>query len=83
MADARPPDDFHRWLNTLIIGACGTLLGVIWYMLQLQIAGVGAMVAEVRSDAKVIQAQANDLHGVVKGLEQRIQDLVDTFNRKK
>ena len=79
----KPPDDFHRWLNTFIIGGCGTLLGVIWYMLQAQIAAVGILVTESRGDSRVIQQQAKDLHGEVKGLEQRVQDLVDTINRKK
>lgn len=76
-------ESFHKWLNPIIIGFVGALLGVIWFMLQGQISSVGANVADLRLDARVLQTQNTEMSGTVKSLERRVQDLVDTLNRKK
>jgi hypothetical protein len=76
-------ENFHKWINTLILSVCGALLGVIWFMLQAQIAVLGIQISDLRADTRVSSTQAADLRGEVKGLDQRVKDLVDTINRNR
>jgi hypothetical protein len=74
------PENFHRWLNTLLLGACGILLGILWHGLQDQIGGLSSQINDQRLDIRVLQVQNTELKGVNESLKQRITDLVAALN---
>lgn len=73
------------WINTTLMTVCGSLLGILWFMLQGQIASLGSQIGDLRIDIRVLQTQTIEQKAALKGLEERVQGLVDAINgpRKK